>query len=646
MNYTGHTLSHYHIVEKLGQGGMAEVFRAYDTRLERDVAIKIVRKGAIPPEDLERILQRFEREAKSLAKFMHANIVPVFDYGEYQGAPYLVMAYLPGGTLSQFLRERDNRPLPAAQAATMLLPIADALSYAHKRGVIHRDVKPSNMLITEEGVMMLSDFGIAKLLEEDLKITQTNMLVGTPDYMAPEQWQHNVYPASDQYALGVVFFEMITGVKPFHAETPAAIIIKQASEPLPRPSLLVPGVPEEAEKLLFKALARQPQERYEDMDAFKQALRRLTETHLPTAEPTPAAAAQPSTLKVEVTPTEEEGETFDQLAPLSKPPINPPVQSTPPIRTVRKPDTSITKAPVRSPIPRSVSSEPASNVKKSKLPGWLLWLGVSAVIVVLIAAANDWFAPRVYIPPTQTPTITPTPIIMLREKDGMEMVYVPAGEFSMGSEEGDSDEKPAHVVSLDAYWIDKFEVSNDQYALCVADGTCSRPSSVKSYRRDSYYGNPAYDDYPVVYVNWNQADAYCRWAGGRLPTEAEWEKAARATDERTYPWGDAAPTCSLANYAGCVGDTSEVGSYPAGASPYGAMDMAGNVWEWVADWYDSGYYGKSSLQDPTGPASGSSRVLRGGSWLDAGNSVRSADRDGRNPADAYYNLGFRCVSPP
>jgi len=235
---------------------------------------------------------------------------------------------------------------------------------------------------------------------------------------------------------------------------------------------------------------------------------------------------------------------------------------------------------------------------------------------------------------------------MIREKDGMEMVYVPAGEFSMGSEEGDSDEKPVHVVSLDAYWIDKFEVSNDQYALCVADGTCSRPSSVKSYRRDSYYGNPAYDDYPVVYVNWNQADAYCRWAGGRLPTEAEWEKAARATDERTYPWGDAAPTCSLANYAGCVGDTSEVGSYPAGASPYGAMDMAGNVWEWVADWYDSGYYGKSSLQDPTGPASGSSRVLRGGSWLDAGNSVRSADRDGRNPADAYYNLGFRCVSPP
>jgi len=668
MNYTGHTLSHYHIVEKLGQGGMAEVFRAYDTRLERDVAIKIVRKGAIPPEDLERILKRFEREAKSLAKFMHANIVPVFDYGEYQGAPYLVMAYLPGGTLSQFLRERGNRPLPAAQAAEMLLPIADALSYAHKRGVIHRDVKPSNMLITEEGVMMLSDFGIAKLLEEDLKITQTNMLVGTPDYMAPEQWQHNVYPASDQYALGVVFYEMITGVKPFHAETPAAIIIKQASEPLPRPSLLVPGVPDEAEKLLFKALARQPQERYEDMVAFRQALRRLTETNLRKAEPVTAAAVQPTAPKAMLTTLEEEGETFDQLAPVSKPAVKPAGQAKPPVRTLREPDPSTNTAPVKSiaPAPRPAYSDAVtdtiSNKMKSKIPFWLPWLGVVVLVVgFLMAAANDWFAPQAYIPPVATATQLPTNIpaatttlevgigsSMIRESDGMEMVYMPGGEFTMGSGLYE-DEKPIHDIYLDAYWIDKYEVTNAQYAICVADGTCSRPSSVKSYTRGSYYGNPDYEDFPVIYVNWSQADTYCRWAGGRLPTEAEWEKAARGTDARKYPWGESAPTCSLANFGGtggCVGDTSAVGSYPAGASPYGAMDMAGNVWEWVADWYDSDYYSKSPLQNPTGPASGSYRVLRGGSWRSTGYFVRSANRIRLNPNNTGNVSGFRCVSPP
>ena len=269
MDYSGQQFEHYQLIAKLGQGGMATVYKAYDTRLERDVAIKVVRKESIPPEQLERILKRFEREAKALAKFIHPNIVPVHDFGEYQGAPFLVMSYLPGGTL----KERIGQPLPVQTALNTVIPIAGALGYAHQRGVIHRDVKPSNILTTEDGALMLSDFGIAQILEEaTTQLTATGMGVGTPEYMAPEQWQGKATAASDQYALGVVLFELLTGQKPYSAETPLAVALKVMSEPLPRPSDLVPEIPEGVEKVLYKTLARDPQDRYEDMDTCQKAL--------------------------------------------------------------------------------------------------------------------------------------------------------------------------------------------------------------------------------------------------------------------------------------------------------------------------------------------------------------------------------------
>ena len=201
-----------------------------------------------------------------------------------------------------------------------------------------------------------------------------------------------------------------------------------------------------------------------------------------------------------------------------------------------------------------------------------------------------------------------------RQIDGMEMVLVPAGEFPMGSEDGSENERPVHEVYLDAFYIDKYEVSNGQYEMCVKAGKCDAPSVTSSSTRDNYYGNPSYADYPVIFVTWYNAQDYCAWAGGRLPTEAEWEKAARGTDDRTYPWGNGDPNCSLANSYNddtgsyCVGDTSEVGSYPTGASPYGALDMTGNVAEWVSDWYSPDYYSNSPVSNPLGPASGDRNV--------------------------------------
>lgn len=267
MSLLGKQIDRYRIIEQLGQGGMAVVYKAYDTRLEREVAFKVIRTEEIPKSQRESLLQRFEREAKSQALFDHPNIVPIYDYGEFQGSPYLVMAIKQGGTL----KDLTGSPMAYQQAAALLAPIANALGYAHQQGIIHRDVKPSNILL--DGRPMLTDFGIAKILEtEDATITGTGLGVGTPEYMAPEQWRGKPVLQTDIYALGVVFYELVTGKKPYTAETPAAIIIKQATDPLPRPMQYVPDLPSEVEQILFKALALRPEDRYGSMEEFEEAL--------------------------------------------------------------------------------------------------------------------------------------------------------------------------------------------------------------------------------------------------------------------------------------------------------------------------------------------------------------------------------------
>jgi eukaryotic-like serine/threonine-protein kinase len=307
-----------------------------------------------------------------------------------------------------------------------------------------------------------------------------------------------------------------------------------------------------------------------------------------------------------------------------------------------------------------------------------------AVLFLLAACAPGTEIPT--IPSTSTPPLTiptaipsataealaptdipPTEMVIVEEVvtertspvDGMPQVYIPAGTFRMGGMDvrRAENETPVREVTLDAFWMDQLEVTNAMYLLCVRAGGCTPPQNFRSGRRAFYFNNPEFNDYPVVYVTWGQAKAYCTWAGRRLPSEAEWERAGRGDDFRTFPWGESKADYTLANFNMLAGDTSRVGSYPLGASPFGVLDMAGNAAEWVNDVY-SFSYNLSDVLNPTGPSTSSSlnRVVRGGSLGDAEINIRVAKRSsvrGSNlnavpGSDAYLGdfsprIGFRCV---
>ncbi len=298
-------------------------------------------------------------------------------------------------------------------------------------------------------------------------------------------------------------------------------------------------------------------------------------------------------------------------------------------------------------------------------------IGIAGLLIGLLAGCQS------------LPTASSLPIHLrgdtaTRAADGAVIVYVPYGAFTMGGTSeltryarqlcqdaaGDlaiatcgtaafADEHPAHPVELTAFWIDRTEVTNRLYARCVDTGACAPPVEAGSFSRPRYFGDPAFDDYPVVQVDWHRAAAYCAWAGARLPTEAEWEFAARGPENRLFPWGDTFDPARL-NYCdqSCAGmsdpsfddgfpDTAPVGSFPHGASWVGAMDMAGNVREWVPDWY--GPYASEASVDPQGPASGESRIPRGGSWYDTPDDVRSVNRGANAPDYPHPKVGFRCA---
>ena len=572
-DYSGQSFGRYRITEQIGEGGMATVYKAYDTRLECDVAVKVIRTEQLAPAVLERALKRFEREAKAVARLTHPAIVRVTDYGEFEGSPYLVMEYLPGGTLKEYLKSHDK--LNYKESVRLLLPIVQALDYAHEQNLIHRDVKPSNILLTSKMQPMLTDFGVAKVIDEEVTqdLTGTSATVGTPEYMAPEQVvSKTVDQRADIYALAVVLFEMVTGRRPFEADTPMAVLFKHAGEPLPKPSTYSPDLPEEVERILFKALAKKPEDRYQSMGELSEALvNYIEESYFKPVE-------------IENTPKTTSLETNDI--------------------EFSEPDDSL--------YYETLVDSPVSQIQQNILPN-----------------TSDKYE------------------INLGYGVKMEFIRIPAGRFLMGSDPqldpfASKDEFPQHEVYLDEYWIGTTLVTNEQYLAYVEAMNISSQRITRFSRTDRSKGL-----HPVTNVNYMEAQRFCAWlekiSGNkvRLPSEAQWEKAARGTDGRKYPWGNQDPNKKLSQFDLIFGDTAAVFAHPDGASPYGALDMAGNVWEWVADWY--GDYPSGMVSNPMGPASGEYRVLRGGSWSSNENYIRSAYRDWNYPSGSYSDDGFRCA---
>ncbi len=616
----------YKIVRVLASGGMGTVYLAEHIKLGGFVAVKELIEQFNTPQERAAAVAQFEKEAKILYNLRHPNLPRVWDHFEEHNRQYLVMDYVEGETLEDKLNAAPGF-LAEAEVLEWARQLCAVLEYLHTQNppVIFRDLKPANVMVDVNGQIKLVDFGIARLFNPAKQGSDT-LKMGTIGYAPPEQYgQHGqTGPYSDIYALGATLHHLLTKRDP-------------SGQPFvfPDPCSINAQISPHIGAAIMRALDHDQRNRFQRAREMWQALR--------AAPAPPPSASQFNRLLVAgiVTVVAILGVVivaaglWDRGAAPTATPTVVAAGFTP------APSATIKVAPTETPAPPTATSIPPTATNTSVPP---------TDTPIPPTATNT------PIPPTATTTPAP-PMPTPSAPEGM--VFVPAGEFTMGSNDGRGDEQPVHTVYLDAYWIDKYEVTNAQYvrflnSLGGHKGQCSGQDCIETkdvydhshilYEGRQYVMESGYENHPVIAVTWYGAAAYCAWQGKRLPTEAEWEKAARGTSGWTFPWGNRGPDCSKTNYLGCVGSSVEVGSKPTGASPYGAQDMAGNVWEWCADWYASDYYVTSPSRNPTGPLNSESKVVRGGSWSAIDGYIRTDVRINHTPpSDTRYDVGFRCA---
>lgn len=678
-------LNRYRVDEFVAVGGMGAVYKVYDLIKNTPLAMKVMNID-LEEEDTSSI-KRFKREARAYRNLMHPNIVPYYGFEQTEDAVFMLLKYIDGDSLKNILGKPENKPFPVLDTLIVLKAVCAALGYAHTEGVVHCDIKPGNILVDLGGNIYLTDFGIARHAES----SATQMPdAGTAAYMAPEQYRGEIVTAAtDVYGLGIMIYEVLTGQRPFKLKEKTTVPNSKSSREIyqeahlklqvPDPCGIRPDLPKALGQVLLKSLSKASEDRYQSAQELFTAICR-------------ACNVSPEQIP-------------DRMNPAL-------------ILTSSNVPSIVAVKPLKVSIPTPEFKITTTIKKNSNL--YILGLGVIVIAgVVLIAVfsgngisvnerrhlnlpyiagtstdgisqekysfSNPVIATPVLATPTSLPTATATPNMDIKAgatqispSDGAVMVYIRQGEFQMGSPEGegDKDEHPQHTLNIDGFWMDRTEVTNSQFEKFVqASGYRTYAeeigysfhwvgaSTVKIFNADWLHPRgpsssiDGLDYHPVVHVTWNDAVAYCTWAGKRLPTEAEWEKAARGPEGYRYPWGNVF-ACDKGNFddetnidylvverENCDGyaRTAPVGSFPNSTNAYGVLDLSGNVWEWVFDWYAKDYYYWTTYDNPQGPTERTGRGVRGGSWYSSKDFLRSSFRDMEDVNLSTDNTGFRCV---
>jgi formylglycine-generating enzyme required for sulfatase activity/serine/threonine protein kinase len=685
----------FRIVRPLREGGMGAVYIADQLSTGKQRALKVMAPElATDPATRE----RFVLEARAASRIESDHVVEVVTAGvdEALGAPFLVMELLKGEELADAAARIG--PLPLGDVAEVMSQIGHALEQAHAQGLVHRDLKPENVFLASSRrrdvafTAKILDFGIAKLVEDSRQKTGTQPL-GSPLFMAPEQTDRKgkICPGTDVWALGLIAFKLLVGrdfwreadgslpmllreicVDPIpFASARAAELGARPLEPGQHP---VPALPPGFDAWFVRCVIQNVDARFKDAgecvrvfmdlvtpDAPRGALIALGADGNPigsgyaTTGGASRSALQPS-VRVKTNDKEVDSRAKTGLAPTA------------------------TGAPMMHPTGPAPASPSGGGAR--------VGIAVAAVVVAAGGIGAYKFLGASQPPPPMTKDTTPTATAPTAAASTTSapgggkcpegMLPIPAGKMFMGARDLSPNTKPPHEVTLSAFCLDKTEVTARAYLACVEKGECERPADkvnwpgitdAQSKLYSSFCNASAKDrgDHPVNCVAWSMADTYCTKRGARLPTEAEWEYSARGTSQRKYPWGDEAPTakhlnaCSKACVTwfaakgekkvamfedddGFIG-TAPVGTYPAGASSFGVLDLAGNVWEWTADWF--GPYSADAAVDPKGPATGTQRVARGGDFTGGEPDwARPAFRWKTDPETYNHAIGFRCASTP
>jgi serine/threonine-protein kinase len=640
----------YCLQQKVGEGGMGTVYKATHVQMEHTVAVKILHPHLASDSVA---MERFRREARSAAQIRHPNAVAVTDFGitKDEGIAYLVMEFLEG----QVLRERIERKghLGYAEAFLVLDQTCAAVQAAHSKGIIHRDLKPDNIWLVKseaafESVKVL-DFGIAKLraASDKANLTQKGMILGTPYYMSPEQGRgEELDPRSDVYSLGIILYQMLTGQVPFKGDSAMAVVVKHINEP-PQPlRQLRADIPERVEHVALRAISKSRESRQDSARTlaleFEAALSssgipyRVSATDWVESGSGGYADFDGGLRNARVAtgdPTKRFGATGEAHNDVT---VSSSDDTTVAIGSVRqrrlasktsgRADATVPAVGVATPTEVVLPAGPDGSVKKRAahkgIALYLVAAGILAVVVGGIIAVITRSRVNTETRGTQT-RVTGTPV---------NMVKVRGGTFKMGTDDAAIEAGgPIHDVTVGDFYLDKFEVTSEDYQRFVAETHHEAPADWLDGELDPHKAK-----LPVVNVSWFDARAYADWAGKRLPTEDEWEYAARGKADRLYPWGNEWSSQCSNSLEDHSGQPVAVGSYQRGVSWCDVYDLAGNVAEWVADDFRP-YPGSTHKAEP------GFKVYRGGSFKSPKNFLVTTNRWWEAPGKKWPYLGFRCA---